>query len=58
MVLYFRGKTTTYILVSFFLLSGCFKSRGIEERKADATASYVVSINSSIKNPLAAGTRQ
>jgi hypothetical protein len=52
MVLHFREKTTTYILVSFFLLSDCYKNGGIEERRADTTASYVVSINSSIKNPL------
>jgi uncharacterized membrane protein len=28
MVLYFRGKTKTYMLVSFFLLSGGYKTEG------------------------------
>ncbi len=48
MVLLFRGKTTTFILVSFFLLSGCYKPRN-RERRADAFPSDVVPINSPIK---------
>ena len=54
MVFYFREKTTSYILISFFLFSGCSKPRegGKKGSPRDATASHVVSINSSIQNPL------